>query len=252
MNGWMNSTGHRNNILSTNYWEIGVGYATAGGSTYGRYWTQDFGQRSGVYPLITNRDMASTDSRGVSLYIYGSFQQMRLKNDGDAWGPWQTFSNSFSWTLNNGAGNHTVAAELKSGSTVVQTSDTIYLSQADPPQLGNLPSSAVFLYSIPEGELVPISLALQPANLTSTDPLTWSLSQLGEWFTVSPSGGVTPQTFEITASGFITSSPGTFTGKVVVTVSDPAGTLNSPHAVNVTLSVINAPLHHIRLPLVRR
>lgn len=30
MNAWMNSTGHRNNILSTSSREIGVGYATAG------------------------------------------------------------------------------------------------------------------------------------------------------------------------------------------------------------------------------
>ena len=84
MNGWMNSTGHRDNILSTYNWEIGVGYATQSGSMYYHYWTQDFGRRSGVYPLIINRDAASTDSRNVSLYIYGSFQQMRLQNDSGA------------------------------------------------------------------------------------------------------------------------------------------------------------------------
>ena len=38
--GWMNSPGHRQNILNANYTEIGVGYA-AGGS-YGHYWTQEF------------------------------------------------------------------------------------------------------------------------------------------------------------------------------------------------------------------
>ncbi len=104
MNGWMNSTGHRNNILSTNNWEIGVGYASVNGSDYGRYWTQDFGERNGVYPLIINRDAASTDSRHVSLYIYGSFQQMRLKNDSGAWGDWQTFQNNVAWTISNGVG----------------------------------------------------------------------------------------------------------------------------------------------------
>ena len=94
MTGWMNSTGHRNNILSTNNWEIGVGYASVNGSGYGRYWTQDFGKRNGVYPLIINRNAARTDSRHVSLYIYGSFQQMRLMNDSGAWGDWQTFQNN--------------------------------------------------------------------------------------------------------------------------------------------------------------
>jgi uncharacterized protein YkwD len=38
---WMNSAGHRANILNCGYREIGVGYATGG--SYGTYWTQDFG-----------------------------------------------------------------------------------------------------------------------------------------------------------------------------------------------------------------
>ncbi|MGP4078448.1 SafA/ExsA family spore coat assembly protein [Pseudalkalibacillus sp. R45] len=40
MNAWMNSDGHRKNILSSNYKEIGVGYAKGG--SYGHYWTQMF------------------------------------------------------------------------------------------------------------------------------------------------------------------------------------------------------------------
>lgn len=37
---WMNSPGHRANILNPNYNEIGVGYATGGSYRY--YWTQHF------------------------------------------------------------------------------------------------------------------------------------------------------------------------------------------------------------------
>lgn len=36
---WMNSEGHRENILNSNYTKIGVGYATGNGTTY---WTQMF------------------------------------------------------------------------------------------------------------------------------------------------------------------------------------------------------------------
>ncbi|KLL10303.1 hypothetical protein BL254_21135 [Protofrankia sp. BMG5.30] len=39
--GWMNSAGHRANILNCSLKQIGVGYATGG--RYGTYWTQDFG-----------------------------------------------------------------------------------------------------------------------------------------------------------------------------------------------------------------
>jgi uncharacterized protein YkwD len=40
MNDWMNSPGHRANILSPSYNQIGVGVAKAANGTY--YWTQMF------------------------------------------------------------------------------------------------------------------------------------------------------------------------------------------------------------------
>ncbi|ALG15585.1 hypothetical protein AOZ06_46735 [Kibdelosporangium phytohabitans] len=42
---WMSSSGHRANILNCQLKEVGVGYATHPDSTYGTYWTQDFGSR---------------------------------------------------------------------------------------------------------------------------------------------------------------------------------------------------------------
>jgi uncharacterized YkwD family protein len=40
MNSWMNSEGHRNNILNPNFTEIGIGYVEGG--DYGSYFTQMF------------------------------------------------------------------------------------------------------------------------------------------------------------------------------------------------------------------
>ncbi|RNA68630.1 CAP domain-containing protein [Alteribacter keqinensis] len=40
VDAWMNSQGHRENILSSNYTEIGVGHVEGG--QYGHYWTQMF------------------------------------------------------------------------------------------------------------------------------------------------------------------------------------------------------------------
>jgi uncharacterized protein YkwD len=48
MNGWMNSAGHRQNILNSAYCDLGVGYAYDQSSAYDHYWTQDFGRRTGV------------------------------------------------------------------------------------------------------------------------------------------------------------------------------------------------------------
>lgn len=41
MRSWMDSPGHRANILNCSYRHLGVGYAKGG--SYGYYWTQDFG-----------------------------------------------------------------------------------------------------------------------------------------------------------------------------------------------------------------
>lgn len=44
MRGWMESDGHRKNILNCNFRNIGVGYASNPNSTYIHYWTQVFGR----------------------------------------------------------------------------------------------------------------------------------------------------------------------------------------------------------------
>lgn len=63
MNGWMNSPGHRANILNPAFCDIGVGYAFRSGSTYGHYWTQDFGRRQGLStcpPVVTEYTITAT------------------------------------------------------------------------------------------------------------------------------------------------------------------------------------------------
>lgn len=46
MRTWMNSEGHRKNILNCKLKELGVGMWKQSGSAYGIYWTQDFGTPS--------------------------------------------------------------------------------------------------------------------------------------------------------------------------------------------------------------
>src|SRR6266487_2461840 len=49
VNTWYNETppndGHRRNMLNCALTDIGVGFSYNGNSTYGTYWTQDFGQQ---------------------------------------------------------------------------------------------------------------------------------------------------------------------------------------------------------------
>lgn len=42
VDGWMNSTGHKANILNTAFTKMGLGYSTGGGGKYRHYWAQEF------------------------------------------------------------------------------------------------------------------------------------------------------------------------------------------------------------------
>lgn len=42
VDGWMNSTGHKANILNAAFTKMGLGYSTGGGGEYRHYWAQEF------------------------------------------------------------------------------------------------------------------------------------------------------------------------------------------------------------------
>jgi hypothetical protein len=99
----MNSPGRRENILSSHFRELGVGFVhdtsdvaylrthddgncTADGtfqSPLFHYWTQNFGARSSVYPVAINLEAFSTAIRNVDLYFCGSgwAQDLRIRNE---------------------------------------------------------------------------------------------------------------------------------------------------------------------------
>jgi uncharacterized protein YkwD len=60
--GWMASPGHRANILSADFTEIGIGM-TSGGGKFGTYWTQEFGSRPAV-PAATVDDGSDATTAG--------------------------------------------------------------------------------------------------------------------------------------------------------------------------------------------
>jgi hypothetical protein len=248
MNGWMNSSGHRANILSTGNWEIGVGYYQGSGS-YGVYWVQDFGRRSGVYPLVVNREAATTSSQDVSIYIYGNWQDMRLRNDDGDWTSWQPFQSNFNWELACGQGDHTVTAELRSGSTAVTSSDSIYLAANGAPALIEVPDAVTFTYSAVEQKLIPGAYQVTP-QVTCAAAMTWTVAAEGTWFTVLPMSGITPDSFSITPTDFVTDTVMTYSGAVTVTATNPPGVIGSPHRVSLMLQVFDSTFEYVYLPVI--
>lgn len=163
---WMGSSGHRANILSSNYRDLGVGhYQQAGDLANVRidsngncqcsdepptgvsqcpdpcafcalthYWTQVFGRRDSHpqgYPVVIEREAFATATPIVDLYLYqppGTGAQMRFANEtGDFTAP-ETFNNNvLNWNLTPGDGLKAVIALVTTSSGTFRTCDRIWL-----------------------------------------------------------------------------------------------------------------------------
>lgn len=220
--GWMASPGHRAAILSSLYRELGVGYRYQSGDqanvrfdqngdctpdsfnnpAYYRYWTQNFGRRYQVYPVVIERELWETTTANVALYVYGEgwAQQMRFSNDGSTWSAWEAYSPNKTWTLSAGGGTKTVWAQIKNGTTVLEASDTI-----------NYVTSCTTYPDV-----------VDPGTQTVNKTQTWTACDMvtaGTGFAVGASGNVTFRAKNRVAlrSGFSVASGGSFVAEV-----DPA------------------------------
>jgi uncharacterized protein YkwD len=117
---WMASPGHRANILSRDYSEIGVGYVPAPGHPNQGFWVQDFGAQFDRAPAVINSGEERTHSNKVTLSLHGDdeAEAMRFSNDGAAWSPWERYRPLCEWRLADGAGPRTVRIEIRQGGHV--------------------------------------------------------------------------------------------------------------------------------------
>jgi hypothetical protein len=147
--GWMNSPGHRANLLDPNSREIGLGYYLR--DTDGRgYVTQDFGHDPVYSPVLIENEAISTTTSVINLYIYdresgggfaglSSAAQMQISNEACFTGAtWKSYTAEKPWTLNSGSGWRSAYVKTRDAfSRTVTVSDTIYLGANVPPdQIG--------------------------------------------------------------------------------------------------------------------
>jgi hypothetical protein len=195
--GWMASPVHRANILSTSYREIGVGYflqandqsnvrldgngdcdgndgGESGHGPYFRYWTQDFGRRNAVFPLVINRESHDTVCAELQLYVYGPSNAtlMQFSNDGLTFSGWEAYNPDRTWTLPGASGSPaTVFSQVTNGSTTFSADDEITLASGFP-------------------AVSDLDLSAQTVGTTETFEACDTISA-GDGFEVGPTGDVT-------------------------------------------------------------
>jgi uncharacterized protein YkwD len=115
VNTWMNSPGHRANILSRSFTEIGVGYVPPSARNAYGYWVEDFGSRFDQCAAVIGADADRTDSSRVlvSIHVEDWAAEMRLSNDARSWSEWQPIHRLCEWSLAAGRGKRTVYVELR-------------------------------------------------------------------------------------------------------------------------------------------
>jgi uncharacterized protein YkwD len=195
--GWMNSSGHRANLLDPGSREIGLGYYRRTSDGRG-YVTQDFGADAVYAPVVIEDEALNTTAQLVDLYIYnrqsgGGFREfspaseMMLAKDrcftGASWEPYQAEK---SFNLDPGTGWRSVYVKTRDtlGRTMT-VSDTIYLGSDLPlAELGyaqmSSTSDRVTLYNLNGGGLpqVQFSLDWRVDNTFGTFQKWWGNGQV--------------------------------------------------------------------------
>ena len=102
------------------------------GGPYFHYWTQGFGSRSGVFPLVIEGEDHTTATGNVDLYVYGpaGVDDMRFSNDRVTWSSWMPYDATTTWNLAAGDGRRTVFSEVRNGSVVYRACDRIWRTGA--------------------------------------------------------------------------------------------------------------------------
>jgi uncharacterized protein YkwD len=137
--GWLDSPGHRANLLAPGSREIGLGYYQRNSDGRG-YVTQGFGNDAGYAPVIIENEAVSVTNPNVNLYIYdrfagggfaglGAATQMMVSNEVCFNGAtWEAYAANKTWTLTSGEGWRRVYARTRDAfNRTLTANDVIYL-----------------------------------------------------------------------------------------------------------------------------
>jgi hypothetical protein len=256
-NGWMGSSGHRDNMLNPKYREIGVGHSTGG--SWGNYWTMALGAQPKVLPVFVNNDAGESSSRQVTITLtkedvsswgsIGNITGVQISEsawfDGAAWQPW---SQTIPFALSPAYGNKTVYVRFTDSSIQVVSFDHIVLSQSVP--ILSLSTNRLSFFSeVGSGKANP-AVGRFTINNDGSDVLSWTASDNAAWLVLGSTSGDAPDTVDVWVdnSSGVLNSLGEKTATITVTATNP-GAVNTPQTISVLLNVVEE-MHATHVPIV--
>lgn len=164
---WMDSPGHRANILSSNYREIGVGFASGSGK-FGYYWVQDFGSSNTSSKLdVQTPDMFFIYNQSEGRFYPSEYSLTPINSSSSTTINWQMSTDS-AWlylsTTNGQTPTSTVEIRVNTSQipAVGSYEGTVTLTAASPlntigsPQ--GIPIHLAVVPDLPEKIYLPIAL----------------------------------------------------------------------------------------------
>ncbi len=213
--GLMASPGHYANIMSELVREVGVGYWFDMSADYFSRWVIDFGTNVNVYPVVVDKEYVLAETNMVDLYVYGEskYDQLRVRNEGQAWSAWQPFTSQMAWEMVNASGEQKVYVEMKNNSGVQTNSaeDEIILDVVGG---GSIPT--------PSGVKVQAKALLEGAYDSNGDMFT-TLNDNSLLSTTQPFN-VAPFNYNGTETADFSDLPPTVVDWVLVEIRDDANT----------------------------
>jgi hypothetical protein len=199
------------------------------------YGTRENAQGEPVFPMVIENEAWSTNDLNVQLYVYGQdwADEMRFRNAGGSWSSWVPYRRNKAWTLSSSESPAIVYAQLRQGSTVVESSDSIHLHL--PPTVS--PDYLLFLWAQGSGPTIPPQYWMEIGTGAN-----WSASANRSWIKLSDGSGSGDATVSVYLEGFPT-NVGTHTGTITVVAAGMSS------EAEVTLVVTGEALERSHVPL---
>lgn len=233
INFFLSDDGQRRALLSDRVREVGIGIAKDNLRTY---WTITFGAQPGVLPIFINEGAAMTNDRNVAVQltqenavpngegnIIGRVVEVRLGSKPNladaAWQPWEAL---LPFTLERGAGEKTIYAEMRDGAgRTTLAADTITYDPNSKPGVQPVAPGVADVTSTPAP-----SPTLAPSPTPTVKPLE-----------VNPVVTLPPEPSATTVPAIAPSATTGATPAAVVMVIAPTNTVTPPAPRTTTIEV---------------